>query len=398
MNAAIGSMKSITEGSDPRPGDVFRLAQMYRKTGQSEAFVKSLGSLAEKDPSNPSYVTAYLNALLDENRLEEAQPWAARLQRDHAGEFPSLQVLVKYHHLNNEPTRAMELAERYFRAVEAGSNEAPQRLRRIGELFDEVSKLGGPQRNRSRAMLADAAIRHYEACLSGQPDAAILLASLLARMDRAEEGFTQLVRIGSRISDRARIAGGLDLLRSGRATPHHQTEIRRWVDEALSRRPNSMALRLSLGEYFTLINDFTEAEKAFRAALELDPDNVVALNNLAWVMAPDQTRAAQALEHIEKALQISGRNSELLDTRARALLTRGAEGDYDRAVADLTEALGEGQTSLRYFHLAVAKLKQSDTNEAVDAFRKAEAHGLEKRMVHPADMPAYQTLRSRLGT
>jgi hypothetical protein len=43
------------------------------------------------------------------------------------------------------------------------------------------------------------------------------------------------------------------------------------------------------------------AEKAYRQALEIDPNNVVALNNLAWIAMMNPERAGEAVGYAKKA-------------------------------------------------------------------------------------------------
>jgi tetratricopeptide (TPR) repeat protein len=74
-----------------------------------------------------------------------------------------------------------------------------------------------------------------------------------------------------------------------------------------------------------------------------------------------------------------------------------AAGKYDRAVADLTDAINQSGTALRYFHLAIAELKMQKPEEAVKAFQTARARGLDPNAIHPHDLPTYKALADRVG-
>jgi hypothetical protein len=82
----------------------------------------------------------------------------------------------------------------------------------------------------------------------------------------------------------------------------------------------------------------------------------------------------------------------MLDTRARILISAGK---YDRAVADLTDAINQSGTPLRYFHLAVAQLRMSKTDDAVRTFKEARARGLDAKAIHPHDLPTFKALATR---
>ncbi len=73
--------------------------------------------------------------------------------------------------------------------------------------------------------------------------------------------------------------------------------------------------------------DLDEAEKALKRAIELDPQNPEALNNLSWLYstANDQRfrRPEEALELALKAAQLRPDEPHILDTLAEALFTNG---------------------------------------------------------------------------
>jgi hypothetical protein len=92
---------------------------------------------------------------------------------------------------------------------------------------------------------------------------------------------------------------------------------------------------------------------------------------------------------VDRAIAVAGVNGEVLDTRARILI---AAGHADRAAADLADATGTGGTPLQYFHLALAYSRTGKTADAAKAFREGRARGLDVRMVHPDDVPAYAAL------
>ena len=47
---------------------------------------------------------------------------------------------------------------------------------------------------------------------------------------------------------------------------------------------------------------------------------------------------------------------------------------------------------MRYFHLALAQMRMSKTEDAVKTFREARARGLDAKAIHPHDLPAYKAL------
>ena len=102
--------------------------------------------------------------------------------------------------------------------------------------------------------------------------------------------------------------------------------------------------------------------------------------------------ADQALKYADRAIELYGATGEMLDTRARILISAGK---YDRAVADLNDAIGQGGTPLRFFHLALAQLRMQKPDQALQTFREARARGLDPKSIHPNDLPTYKALLTR---
>lgn len=56
------------------------------------------------------------------------------------------------------------------------------------------------------------------------------------------------------------------------------------------------------------------AEKAYRQALEIEPNNIVALNNLAWIPMMTPERAGEAVGYAKKAAEAAPKMGQVLDT------------------------------------------------------------------------------------
>jgi tetratricopeptide (TPR) repeat protein len=128
--------------------------------------------------------------------------------------------------------------------------------------------------------------------------------------------------------------------------------------------------------------------------LERDPNNVAALNNLAWLLVTKDGRADEALRLIEQAIQLGGPVSNLLDTRGLIRLTLGQN---EAALKDLEEAAAQSGSANHLFHLAKAQLRAGNLQAAADAWRKAQAAGLTAATIHPFEKEAYARLAEELG-
>jgi len=106
-----------------------------------------------------------------------------------------------------------------------------------------------------------------------------------------------------------------------------------------------------------------------------NPNNVDALNNLAWLLAlRDQNKAPEALELIKHAIDVQGEVSSLVDTRSVVLIRLG---QLDRAIRDLTNAqAADPRNPSLALHLAWAYHQVGNRmDEARGAFQQAQEFG-----------------------
>ncbi len=115
--------------------------------------------------------------------------------------------------------------------------------------------------------------------------------------------------------------------------------------------------------------------------------NLVALNNLAWLLAHRADQAAEALTLINRAIDKYGPRPELLDTRAVALINRG---NLEAATRDLERVVNEAPTPARLFHLSRAHERARNNTSALAFLRQANEMGLTPAAtLHPAERAEY---------
>ena len=137
-----------------------------------------------------------------------------------------------------------------------------------------------------------------------------------------------------------------------------------------------------------------EAIRLFRRVVDLEPENTLALNNLATLVGERPNRYAEALEYIDRAIAIAGRQATLLDTQGTIFLRAG---DPEKAVSCLEEAVAGTATDSRYFlHLAAAYQKTDRLEDARDALESSHKHGLEGALLTQGDQELLTRLEQEL--
>jgi len=116
-----------------------------------------------------------------------------------------------------------------------------------------------------------------------------------------------------------------------------------------------------------------ESAPLYQKILTVQPDNVIAINNLAWIMSEEQGKHQQALELAQRGLRIAPNYIDLVDTRGVVYYKLG---QYDRAIQDFTRCLrlyptGTPSAVASYLHLGKALAKLGQKDEAVESLKKA---------------------------
>ncbi len=108
------------------------------------------------------------------------------------------------------------------------------------------------------------------------------------------------------------------------------------LDAAVAAAPGRSELYLNRGAFRDQLGDSRHAELDYRKALDLDPANAGAINNLARIRV-EQGDYAAGLEWIDKAVAMRADVDVFHDTRAHALMGLGrldaAEEAFNRAMA-----------------------------------------------------------------
>ncbi len=165
---------------------------------------------------------------------------------------------------------------------------------------------------------------------------------------------------------------------------------RKHLDAWLDEHPDDVRVRLALANRLQAGEDVPEAIVQYRAVLEIQPGNVIALNNLAWHLKG--TDPKQALAYINRAESMAPDNPSVLDTLA---LIQLESGDRRGARESIMRALEKApdQPSIR-FHAARIHASLGEKDEALAILEALTAEGA-------ADFPeraeADELLASLLG-
>ena len=173
---------------------------------------------------------------------------------------------------------------------------------------------------------------------------------------------------------------------------------------------SALDMRLFLAGLLDMQKNYAAAEAEYREVLAQNPNNYVALNNLAYLLWGRKTNLPEALKCINRAIELAGPIANLRDTRAVILLamgsTRGAQDDLDlaerlsresiRTLAPLEDrgTLCEAQRRLAEVLLGKEKLDEAE-RWAEAALETVGAHDVSSRATTRATLARIRKAQGR---
>ena len=154
----------------------------------------------------------------------------------------------------------------------------------------------------------------------------------------------------------ARLAANLYRMKLVTHAPEPQQPLEQW----LSREPQSWPVRDLLGEYYLSVHELSPAAQQFKAVVAQAPNDVVALNDLAWAL--NEAGDPGALAFAERAYHLAPNLASVDDTLGWILARNGkAAGAVDYLAR--AAKLDPSDANVEY-HLAYALAKSGHPEEA----------------------------------
>jgi uncharacterized protein HemY len=127
--------------------------------------------------------------------------------------------------------------------------------------------------------------------------------------------------------------------------------------------------------------------------LEKTPTDIAALNNMALFQAELPDQKEQALQTINRAIDLVGPQPNLVDTLG---LVQMALDRLDQAERSFQEAIAQSRQPSYYLHLAEAQRRAGKHELAIATYREALRLGLHKQPLHLNDQQMARELQRLL--
>ncbi len=166
---------------------------------------------------------------------------------------------------------------------------------------------------------------------------------------------------------------------------------KKYLEEAMTLTDHKVQqadIQIGMGLTYMDLQEFDKAEQAYLAALELMPNNVYALNNLAYLYVENLDAPEKALDLARQAVAASPNNGSVLDTYGWTLARLGEYRDAVRHLRRATQLLPSAATR---YHLGWVLEQQGNIAEARRQYEAARANLVDQR-----DTPLWQDVMTAL--
>jgi tetratricopeptide (TPR) repeat protein len=259
---------------------------------------------------------------LAENKFKEAQQAFRQAYDLNPANPRGLMGMVETYMAEKQPDEAMNL-------LRSESAKAPQRM-------DIVLQMGTVA---VRAGKFDEAIGYYQ--------------RVMDNLDKNAKGRGDMLM---RIGDTYRRKGDLQNAAAN-------------MQKAREILPNNVMILTTLAMVLEQGGRWTEAQQVYQAAVKMDPNNGLSLNNLAFLMAEHGGDLDSALTMANKAKQIMPSLTEVTDTLGWIYLKKGMP---DIAIESFRELVAKAPHQATYrYHLGIALWQKGDRPSALREFQNA---------------------------
>ncbi len=387
---AVALLENLQRSEPLTPDEQFLLAQLYDTVGQGDkaqqellGLLTRMGEKLDKSPRRQEalekqfahYLNYAANKMLQRGAVEQAQAWLDRLEKLEPKTFRTLALRAR---LLDKQGQAAEVVP----ALVALAQKDDAQILPVAGVLESVGALNEAERLYTR---------YGER--TKKAEAVLLRAGFLGRQKRMREALALCEQAWKTCRPEDVASTLVLILYQNRKETEHLAGAAERLAKVVAANPDKTWLAQQLAAVYRLQENYDGMIALYRDILRRDPKDTVTLNNLAWLLALSKHDGAEALQMIDRAIELDGPQAALLDTRAVALL---AKGDAARAVKDLEEAITETPTALRYFHLAQVHDRAKNRKAAADAWRRGKNLGLTEDTVDVLERPTFQRLRAEL--
>lgn len=292
------------------------LARLYLSQGKPEQVAPLFASLDRQQQQTPDVLQVTAMAQLSSKDPKAAQFTLEQLLKTTPDSAPIRHVMAMAAAAAGDEARAVEELQR---AIELDENYI---LSRIALARVALRQQSMAEFEQQLAVLVDLA-----------PDNSDVLL-LQAAAEQSHDNTAEAIRFAEKAYELTPTSGTLISLASYETAAGNQENVLTRYTQWLEVHPEDVAVRMAYANNLLGGQQNDRAGEQYSAVLQAEPDNLAALNNLAWIMRKQDP--AQALDYARKAAELAPQSGEVLDTLA---VIEYLNKDYRRAERTIGRAL-----------------------------------------------------------
>ncbi|MDX2245217.1 MAG: tetratricopeptide repeat protein [Bacteroidia bacterium] len=361
---AVMAAQTLIDINEDEPRYYQLKIEAYQKLGQTEAAIKTMEQLLEKDPDNGFALLSLAEYYKSVNQLEKSDSYLFR-----AFQNPEI-----------DPEFKMTLISGLLEYVE-GEPEILPRIKTLSSIFNQTHPGSAKAYSIQGKLLflehkIDSARVYYRKSLDIEP------ANTAAWMDLIEtsleeENYERLYEDSEEALDyfpnqeRFLFFNGISASYTGK----YAQAIRAFEKiKKTSSSDNEMMAQVysELGKIYHQQENYADSDLNYEKAISLTPEDPYILNNYAYYLSLRGEKLTQAKTYAEKALKINPDQVSYQDTYAWILYQ---QGDYTEAAKWLGKATATANSPVIFEHYGDALLKLGRKDEAVEQWKRAQQKG-----------------------
>lgn len=371
-----------------------QLPQPKLVTDSFEAAKQLYEELLSEVTINPEDAARYINLLLSahvgekeagleskDDYLAIAEQAVSQLEAATGNSVVSLQLRLRLANINGQNDEIENIVDKWIKG--------PGNLRTLGDQYLwEIAGMGLIDSGHS-----DKAIPWLEKVYESDPKKYGGLVIALVRAKNYERALS--ICVSAYHEDPSPVAATLiaevAIMQTEAPPPEEASQI---LKESLTKFSNSAEFLDAMGTWQLMQRRLPEAVSFFEMAEKLDPKRRRTLNNLAMALSEMPMRKQDALGWIEKAIQIYGRDPDLLDTLGQVHFRNG---HLKEALETLQEASSRKDDITFRLHLAQVQLAKEDLAGAKEQWKKIKQSNIENAVLTPGDKEFLAKLNTQFG-
>jgi cellulose synthase operon protein C len=393
---AIELLEGLVQAKTAETASIqFALASSYLRERNWEQASSHMRALLANHAKEPRFIASYVSMLLnrDEKEAPEAETWLRRLEEIAPQDPTTIALLAEWRIRRQLAGLAIAGLSAYRDQPSVDASERDVRILRVIAILKAGIKAAGKiNHEATRAQLLaemDNLVKDY---VARHPEYACLNASLRLQQGKVDEALAIAGETWPKTELKALLGEIPDWLVST-LSQQQLEKLDRILKSASEKHGNPITV-LQLLENLRMRFRPQYVAEIESEILKQQPRNVVALNNLALVMALQGKSVDESLALVNRAIEIAGPVASFLDTRAVVLIVADKPKD---ALTDLEEVLREDPKPSTHFHRALAYLRLGQKQEATEAFHDALRLGLKPNEVFDLEKPEYEELVKSLA-